>query len=471
MIPLGGLITLPALTRNFTAEDYAVWMQAVFIVALLAFILNLCLGYAVIRFLAAEDDRLKRRQALGVMLWPTVALSGLAIIISILLKRDISIILFTNADYAHLVPLIFLWGALDGIFSILIAYWMARRQIIKLSISLMTLALYKMVIIVTLSMVGSSLSRIIGCIAAGEIIIIFIILGIIITDIGWLKPGLEGLKGYLTFSIPLIPSGVLFWLISYIDRYFITYLLNLSQAGIYSASFSIGMLIFFFYSPLQFVLFPVVSKLWEQNEQLKIRSYLEYSNRLFLALSVPGAAGLYILSQPLLGILTTAEYMTGGGLVLLLAIATILLGLYQINVNIIILVKQTKWLVLIITVAAIANLGVNLVLIPIMGIIGAAISAIVSNLILAVAAIIWARNVIRYRISIKFIAKVTVGAILMAWCISFIHIGGILGIAVISIAGVMIISLWLWLTRAFSAEDIKLIKEIILGFKQGTLLR
>jgi O-antigen/teichoic acid export membrane protein len=163
--------------------------------------------------------------------------------------------------------------------------------------------------------------------------------------------------------------------------------------------------------------------------------------------------------------------MTGGGLVLLLAIATILLGLYQINVNIIILVKQTKWLVLIITVAAIANLGVNLVLIPIMGIIGAAISAIVSNLILAVAAIIWARNVIRYRISIKFIAKVTVGAILMAWCISFIHIGGILGIAVISIAGVMIISLWLWLTRAFSAEDIKLIKEIILGFKQGALLR
>lgn len=471
VIPLVGLITLPALTRNLTAADYAVWMQAGFMVALLAFSLNLCLGYAVIRFLSAEDDRAKRSQAVGVMLWPAIVLSCLVIIISILLARDLSMVLFTSADYSDIVPLIFLWAALDGIFSFLIMYWTARRQIIRAATGQVVLAIYKMAIILTLSLAGNGLGNIIRCITGGEIIIILVIFCIVVRDIGWPKPGLTGLKGYLSFSIPLIPSAVLFWLISYGDRYFITYLLNLSQVGIYSASYSLGVLIVFFYSPLQGVLFPVVSRLWEQNEQGKVRNYLEYSNKLFLTLAIPGAAGLYVLSQPILAVLTTPEYMVGGSLVLLIAIATVLLGIYQINVFAIMLVQQTKWLFPVIAVAALINIGCNIALIPAVGLIGAAISGFVAHLFLAVTSIVWARKVTGFTVSIHFLAKVISGSIVMAWCMKCINIDGILGIAVISIAGVIIVGFWLWLTRAFSVEDIKLIKEIILGFKHGALVR
>jgi O-antigen/teichoic acid export membrane protein len=173
----------------------------------------------------------------------------------------------------------------------------------------------------------------------------------------------------------------------------------------------------------------------------------------------------------LLGILTTADYLVGGGLILLVALGIMLLGIYSINSYIILLVRQTKWLPLMVGIAAVTNAGINLALIPKIGITGAAISAIVSYFILAAIVTVWASRVISYKVDFKFLAKAIAGALLMAMCVSFIHIGGILGIIIVAIAGVIIFALWMWLVRAFSSQDRKLIKEIIIGLKQGSLLR
>ena len=96
-------------------------------------------------------------------------------------------------------------------------------------------------------------------------------------------------------------------------------------------------------SPIAFVIFPWVSRLWEENRIPAVKSYFEYAARLFLTLAIPSALGMFILSQPLLKILTTSEYLAGGVLVLLVAIGTIFLGIYQINVYIVLLAKKTKW--------------------------------------------------------------------------------------------------------------------------------
>jgi len=470
-VPLVGLITLPAMTRNYTAETYAVWVQSFLVVGLLSFVLNLCLGNAVIRFLASEDNVIKRRRALGAMLWPVLSISSLALLISVVLRQYLSKLLFATPDYAYLVPLIFYWAAMTATYSLLFSYFLARRKIKKWSIFQITLALFQMLIILILAVTEKSLVWIIGSIVAVATIVVIIVFWMIVKEIGWPKPAIEGLKGYLAFSIPLLPSGILFWAISFSDRFFITYLLNLSQAGIYAASFSIGNLIFLFYSPIAVMLLPVLSNLWEQQEISKVRNYLKYSNKLFITLAIPGAAGLYILSQPLLGIFTTPDYVAGGSLVLLIAVAAILNGMYQINLCVILLARQTKWLVPVITIAAVANIGFNLALIPIFGITGAAIAAVISYLILAATVMVWARKVISYTMSFEFLAKVIAGALLMTLCISFINIGGVLGIVTAVVAGVVIFGSWMWITRAFSSVDIELIKEIILGLKQGALLK
>lgn len=460
---LTGLVTLPALTKCYSPGTYGAWSQILVTIAVIFPILTLQLGTAVVRFLAAEDDTEKRRQAFGTMLWPILTFACLVLIISLLLRQNLSIFLFAEPEYVYLIPLIFLWASIEALFSFSLYYLLARGRVKRFSIMQIGLAITKIVVIVTLAMAGYSLGWIIVCLIAGETVLTAAVFGMIVREIGLPKPALEGLKSYLAFSVPLIPGGILLWVIDASNRYFITHLLNLNQTGIYSASYTIGSLISLFYLPIYVVLFPTVSRLWEQKEVSRIRSYFEYSNKLFLTLAIPGAAGLYILSQPLLGILTTADYLVGGGLVLLVALGLMLFGLYQINVYAILLVQQTKWLPLMITIAVLTNAGINLALIPKIGIMGAAISTVVSYFILVAIVTVWARRVISCKWDFKFLAKVVAGALLMTFCLSFIRIGGVLGIIIVAAAGVVIFASALWLLRAFSTEDRKLIKEIVFG--------
>lgn len=194
-----------------------------------------------------------------------------------------------------------------------------------------------------------------------------------------------------------------------------------------------------------------------------VKNYFKYSTRVFLFLAIPAAAGLYILSQPLLSILTTSEYMVGGSLVLLVSLGAVLFGIYNLNVYIIYLVQQTKWLPLMVAVAAVINVGINVVLIPQIGIIGAAISTIVSFFVLAVIVTVQARRAISYKIDFKFLSKVVAATLVMAFCLKFIEINSVLGIVLAIIAGAAIFGLGIFLSRAFSREDRRLIREALTG--------
>lgn len=157
--------------------------------------------------------------------------------------------------------------------------------------------------------------------------------------------------------------------------------------------------------------------------------------------------------------------MAGGGLVLLVALGTIFLGIYQINVYIILLAQQTKWLPLMIAIAGFTNAGINLVLTPKVGIIGAAISTIVSYFILAAIVTFWVRKSIGYRVDFKFIAKVLLATVIMGVCVRFIPTSGALGVATAVIASAAIYALGVFLSKAFSKEDIRLIREALSGLK------
>jgi len=148
---------------------------------------------------------------------------------------------------------------------------------------------------------------------------------------------------------------------------------------------------------------------------------------------------------------------------LLVALGTIFLGIYQMNVYVILLVKQTKWLPLMIGVAAATNAGINIALIPRIGIMGAAISTIVSYFVLAAIVTLWARKAVGYEIDLKFLGKVIIATLAMACCLRFIPASSIWGIILAMIAGAAIFALGLFLSRAFSREDRRLIRQAISG--------
>jgi len=455
------LVTLSAITKFYSPEIYGVWVQATVTISLLIPIMTLLLGAALVRFLAGEENTEKRRQFFGAMLWPVIAFTSLALFISMLFRRDLSLFLFATSQYVIFIPLIFLWAAMEALLLFLLYYLIAVGKIKRQALIQLVLSIAKIALVVALATAGYSLEWIIAGLITSEAFFVLAVFWMIIRQTGFPKPNFNGLERFLAFSVPLIPSTLLLWIVNASDRYFIAHLVNLSQTGIYSASYTLANIISLFSVSIAFVLFPTVSKLWTQREHVRVKNYLEYSTKVFLALAVPGAVGLYLLSQPLLAIITTVEYEVGGGIVLLLAVGAILFGIYQLNMQVILLVQQTRWLPLMVGIAAAINAGINIAMIPRIGILGAAISAAVSYFVLATIATIWAWRIVNYKIDWKFLLKVILAAVVMAFCLKFIELGSALSIMLAIIGGVAIYALGLFLLRAFSREDLRLAKEML----------
>jgi O-antigen/teichoic acid export membrane protein len=458
-----GIITFPFLTKSYSSEVFGIWNQVNLSVGVLSIALTLQLGLSAVRFLSGEEDKLKRRRALGSMLFVIVIVACLALIAANFATSQISVLLFASPDYVLFVRLTFLWMVTASITYFLTSYLRARRRIKLLSTQQLLSSLITMALIIILSTSGFKLEWIIISIIIVQLVFLVIFAALIISEVGVPTPNLSGLKGYFAFCVPQIPGSILLWMINFSDRYFITHFLGLSQAGIYGPSFNLAFLTSLFYTPIGFVLFPSVAKFWEEKRFEDARNYIEYCIKLFLTMAVPSAVGLAIISQALLKFLTTSEFLAGRELVLLISVGVIFQGIYYINVNAVYLLKKTRILPPMIIASAVTSVLLNLILIPHLGLLGAAVSNIAAYSVLATIMTLWARKAMRIRIDYGYISKIVGAALIMAICLYFIHIQGLLSIILAIFAGASIYGVSLYLLRAFSDQDKRILKSIING--------
>ena len=111
---------------------------------------------------------------------------------------------------------------------------------------------------------------------------------------------------------------------------------------------------------------------------------MSHSLRYFLLITIPAVFGLSALAKPLLGIFTTEDFLSGWFVIPIIAFSGLLAGIFQIFVNIMFLVKKTKSTTYINIVAAASNVLLNLLLIPSIGIVGAALSTLISYFLMIV---------------------------------------------------------------------------------------
>ena len=463
LISLVGIVTLPALTKSYSTETYGIWVQIGVTESLVTTLLLLDFHAAVVRFLAGEEDKSIRLLSLGSM-FSAILVFGAILVASVsLFARPFSILLFNNAADLDFVRLTFLWAFVDTLLIYFISYLRARGRIKGLSIIQIFIALCKMTVVFVFAKVGLGIAWIIVCIILIELTFTFGILGRIIWEEGFPKLNFGAIGKFLAFSAPQMPGDLLIWIISANDRYFITHFLSISDTGIYSSSNSLGQLISLFFSPIAFVLLPAVSRAWGQNQQITVKNYFEYSVKLFIVLAIPAVAGVTLLSQPLLKIITTSQYLAGWELVFLIAVGIVFFGIYQINLYALLLIRQTKWIPLMILAALTVNVGMNLILIPKVGIIGAAISDFISFFVLAAIVTGFARKAISYTFDFKFLGKVISATSVMSLCVFLLKVHNPASIILALIAGVIIFFSILFLLKAFSEQDKRLAIHTLSG--------
>lgn len=221
-------------------------------------------------------------------------------------------------------------------------------------------------------------------------------------------------KSLLRFSLPTVPAYIATIMIQVIDRPILQSLTDEATVGIYQASYRLGIFMMLIVSMFDFAWRPFfLSNANEPNAKQIFARVLTYfilfTTGFFLVISffindivtLPIYHGKSIIN-PL--------YWGGLNIVPVVLLAYIFLGISNNLVAGIYIKKETKKLPLITFVGAAVNIGANYLLIPYMGIMGAAIATLLSYAIMAVVLYFIVRKIYPVEYEWERIAKISIAS-------------------------------------------------------------
>lgn len=413
LVSLSGIILLPILTKNLPIEDYGTWVQIIVTVGLIPSLAMLGLSGSIVRFLAAERDKRKVQDGLYSVIVVILFTSIIASSLLFLFSHPLAECLFGGkSDLIRILALII---PVECMNQVCLNYFRAFQQIKKYSLFVF-LQTYGMVALVAYAVFsGYGISGAVLAILISKIIVLLIMSSLIISDIGIKIPVFSHLKEYLHFGLPIVPGTLSNWIVDSSDKYLIAYMLGMAFVGYYAPGYSLGIIVYTFAAPLSFLLFPTLSKIYDEGKVEKVRTYLKYCLKYFLMFAIPSAFGLSLLSKQILIVLATPEIATNGYLVTpFIAVTMIFHGAYRIIVQVIVLVKKTKIIGTVWILAAVINFGLNLVFIPYFGIVGAAVTTLIAYLFAFAFTLYHSCKYFKFDFDLNFILKSIFASVVMS---------------------------------------------------------
>lgn len=185
------------------------------------------------------------------------------------------------------------------------------------------------------------------------------------------------MKTMLIYSIPLIPNGLMWWVMNVSDRYILTYFLGFDATGIYSVSYKFPSLI-----TLMNSIFFMAWQLSAMQEYGK-EGYDNFYKNIFGVLSsflLLITAVVLLILKPLMSVFVADAFYESWKYVPLLLVGTVFQAFSSFFGTNYTASKKTKGAFTTSVYGSIVNIGINLLLIPIWGIQAAAFSTMLAYL-------------------------------------------------------------------------------------------
>ncbi len=221
------------------------------------------------------------------------------------------------------------------------------------------------------------------------------------------------LKDTLKIALPLFPNFIVYWVFNSCDRLMISRMLSVADVGIYSIGGKLGHLsqlistafgggwLYFSFSTMK------------ENNQVKNNSLIfEYMG----IITYSTVAVICSISYFVYKLFFVGDYVLGYQVAPYLFFSPLVQMLFQIVVNQFIIIKKTWPNLILLSVGAIVNIFINLWLIPILGVEGAAIATLIGYIITLTLTIIVLNRLKLAEISHRFyIATVIMTLFLLIW--------------------------------------------------------
>ena len=207
--------------------------------------------------------------------------------------------------------------------------------------------------------------------------------------LGFTRIDIVRLKEMLTYSVPLVPSAVTWWVIGAINRPIMEKHLGLHDIGLFAVASK--------FPNLLNSLFVIFGLSWqisvlEEYGKSGYSNFFNNTSRAVFAIIAIGAVIMTAFSKQFIYIFASKEFYDAWTLIPLLTIATLLGNLGSMFGTNFLATKKSKYMLYTSIWASGVALLLNFIFIPLLGLQGAAISTFGSMFVLAISRIYYSRN-------------------------------------------------------------------------------
>ena len=372
---------IPIYTRIFSPEEYGVIDLIATVISFFTLFLYMGLDSATGRYYVDSENDHDRQLTASTTLFYLTGFAFVVVTVAMFFPRPLSQLIFRNPVYAQILIV-----AIVAIpFSLMSSYcqilFRFRFESARFAITAITSLLFQTglsIYLVVFLRVG-----VIGIYLAGLInVVMFSCINLWLTRSSFaLVFSMSRLKELLWFGLPLIPLSLAHYITNYSSRYFLINFLGLREVGLYGIGYKLGSLISLFGLGFQYAWGPFVySNYKDRDAKQMFANIYDYVSTMLCF----GVLILSFFAKEILMVFTTQAYVEAYRVVPFIAlgiVAYIIGGYFTIGIGIAKKNIHRAWGAMI---AGLINLGLNYVLIPYFGIIGAAIATVISFLVLGV---------------------------------------------------------------------------------------
>lgn len=384
-----GMVTVPVTTRLVSPEEFG--KSSLFTLLQTIFNLVILLGFdqSYVRFFNQKEIN-KKQLLFNCMLFP-VCLCALLMLLLIIFRENVSIFMFGQYDaliafslVAFLPSLMFYRFAMLTIRmdlrGKLYSFLSVFQQLITFIVLLLFLFLYERTFksIVLSTIIANIITSIISVLCSKQFFAF--------KDFIFNK---ELVKELAKFGLPLLPAGILYWLMNSFDKIGLRTWSSFEELGLYSAAFKIVSLLVVFQNIFSTSWTPIAYKWYE--EKVPEKKFEEVGIFVLSVMSILFSS--IVIFRNFIMFFLGPDYRNTANIFVFLLFNPALFTILEVTGKGLGFKKKSVYSLIVSIIAASINFIGNYILIPIYGALGAAISTCISYLIFFLAKTLISRKV------------------------------------------------------------------------------
>lgn len=383
-----GLGTRIVMTRFLPVDGYGEVVLGITVLNLLGIVSIVGLGQAQTRYLPRAESREERSEIAATIYQIGIGLSTIWALVGFFSAEFIAGTIFDSPGMAHVVRVFALSLPFYVFYKLSLKGIQGHKETTPNILTrnvvhpLTRLGAVAALALGGFGVVGISIGYNFAFVLGGLVAFYFFVRGGQYRIRSLLTPSRDGrYRELLAFSVPLAVSASFGLVTKNSDRFLLGVFETSSAVGIYDVAFLLSQFILFFGPVLNYLFQPIMAEYDADDDFRRMDQLYTIITRWLVILTFPIFALLVLFPETMLGTFFGSEYRAGGFALMLLAIGFFAAQFVGLSGSFLTSTGETKILMYISATTATLNLGLNIALIPVFGIVGAAVATVGASIL------------------------------------------------------------------------------------------